>query len=201
MVEVSYTHTWITMGVFSLFLTLIIAFSSLRAVSCKEAVHSVLYLIFTFFSSSVLLLVAGFEVISLMLLVVYVGAVAILFLFVVMMIGSGECEDQVNFFPEKWIGLLLLALYPMFLFMASYEDTIRERVYVSVKDLGVVLYTKYAYLVHLSGVVLLFAMVAAVGITLPKKRNVKRQIVREQVSRSSEIRLLDIASGEGADYS
>ncbi|ACT69009.1 NADH-quinone oxidoreductase subunit J [Neorickettsia risticii] len=188
------------MGILCFLLVLVAIFSSFRVVSCRNVVHAVLYLVLAFFTSSVLLLAAGLEVLSLMLLVVYVGAIAILFLFVVMMLNSDDFKKGVEMSVAKYVGLLFIALLPFFLVLSSYDDTQQERTYVSIKDIGAVLYTDYVYLFHLSGVVLLLAMVAAISIALPSKSDTKCQVVREQISRSSVVRLLNVPSGKGVDY-
>ncbi|AHX10991.1 NADH-ubiquinone/plastoquinone oxidoreductase chain 6 family protein [Neorickettsia helminthoeca str. Oregon] len=181
-------------------LAFVVIFSSIRAVSCRNAVHSVLYLVLTFFTASIVLLASGAEVIAFMLLIVYVGAIAILFLFVVMMLRIDEFDLSVKFSVRKCVGCGILASAFCFWLVDSYTFQGLERPHVSIKDVGLVLYTDYVYLFHLSGVLLLFAMIAAVIITLARKKNVKRQVIREQISRSSEVRLLDVPSGKGVDY-
>ncbi|KYH12221.1 NADH-quinone oxidoreductase subunit J [Neorickettsia sp. 179522] len=188
------------MDILCFLLVLVAIFSSFRAVSCRNVVHAVLYLVLAFFTSSVLLLVSGLEVISLMLLVVYVGAIAILFLFVVMMLNADDFKKGVETSVARYLSLFFIALLPFFFLLASHDDIQQERTYISIKDIGAVLYTDYVYLFHLSGVVLLFAMVAAISIALPSKSGTKFQIVKEQISRSSVVRLLNVPSGKGVNY-
>lgn len=174
--------------VFYIFAVLAIA-SALMVVTQNNPVRCVLFLVLTFFSSSVLWLLQGAEFLSLILILVYVGAVMTLFLFVVMMLNI-DMEVQKN---QLWrylpFGLIIVALLVGLLLVAipqtiqlSHAD-MRSAVenLSNTEQIGMVLYTDYLYAFELAAVILLVAIVAAVGLAHRQLRNTKRQDIKKQI--------------------
>ena len=172
--------------------------SGIAVVSAKNPVHSVLFLIAAFFSAAGLFVLLGAEFLAMLLVIVYVGAVAVLFLFVVMMLDVDFAELRAGFIKNAPIGLIvggivLAELIALFLGRgfgvgverhpaAAAADLGREA--SNTQQLGLILYTKYVYFFEVAGLVLLVAMVGAIVLTLQHKVNVRRQSVAKQVART-----------------
>jgi len=188
-------------------LSTIAVLSGLMVVSARNPVHGVLFLILTFFSSAGLFVLLGAEFLAMLLLVVYVGAVAVLFLFVVMMLDvdfNSLRQDLVRYLPVGGVVALILAIEmgltaaavaargakPLPPGPASISNT---------EQIGRVLYTDYIYYFQAAGLVLLVAMIGAIVLTLRHKPGVKRQDIAAQTARTetSGMRLVTPASGEG----
>jgi len=181
-------------------------------ISARNTVHSVLFLILSFFNAAGLFILLGAEFLAMVLVVVYVGAVAVLFLFVVMMLNIEFQNLKKGFVRHKIlmfaVGSVLLA---EILFVAYHWQSLPGlgHQYTSVPyigqkisnthAIGMVLYTDYIFLFQLAGVVLLIAMIGAIVLTLTKRDGVRRQIVGDQVARtkesSLEIKKVEVGKG------
>jgi len=172
--------------------------SSIMVISARNPVHSVLFLILAFFNAAGLLILMEMEFLSLIFIVVYVGAIAVLFLFVVMMLNVkiSEVEDEVlQYLPVGGtIGLIFLFLiffiiegdFVSFNGQANsiYLDWFQQIDVVSnIETLGQVLYTEYLVYFLLAGVILLVAMVGAIVLTMSTRTSLRRQLIFQQVSR------------------
>ena len=202
------------MAVFSFYLFAIVAVvSGVLVIFARNPVHSVLWLILAFFSAAGLFVLLGAEFVAMLLVIVYVGAVAVLFLFVVMMLDVDFAELRAGMARYLPVGLLIgliLLVQLGFAFGAwAISDTalsLRQAVTPSPAEventaaLGQLLYTKYVLLFQLAGLVLLVAMVGAIVLTLHKRADVKRQDVLAQMYRDPKaaVRLVDIKPGQGA---
>lgn len=170
-------------------------FSSLLVIFAKNPVHSVLFLILAFLNGAGLFVLQGAEFVAMILAIVYVGAVAILFLFVVMMFDVDYRSMKANkgtyiLCGLGVVGLLLVELVSgiyLWKFSERVQDIIPDRVQSTLTNteiIGKVLYTDYFLAFQLSGVVLLVAMIAAIVLTLKNKSTMKHQDVDKQLSRS-----------------
>ena len=167
----------------------------LLVVTARNPVHSVLWLILTFFSAAGLFVLLGAEFLAMLLVVVYVGAVAVLFLFVVMMLDVDFVrlrEGFAKYLPLAVIvaGVLLAEMVMISLVVAqggavaaSTGPAAPNPDATNVEALGRVLYTDYVYIFQAAGIVLLIAMIGAIVLTLRHKPNVRRQDVSRQVGR------------------
>lgn len=184
---------------FYLFAAVTVA-AGVMVVSARNPVHSVLFLILAFFNAAGLFVLMGAEFLAMILVVVYVGAVAVLFLFVVMMLDINYAEMRQGFLQYLpvggLIGLILLIELALvgFSFVASPEVPTPianvpippiEEVH-NTKAIGQVVYTKFAYLFQMAGLVLLVAMVGAIVLTLRQREGVRRQSIGDQIARTRE---------------
>jgi len=187
----------VTLNLFYL-LSGIALISSIMVISARNPVHSVLFLILAFFNAAGLLILMEMEFLSLIFIVVYVGAIAVLFLFVVMMLNVkiSEVEDEVlQYLPVGGtIGLIFLFLiffiiegdFVSFNGQANniYLDWFQQVDVVSnIETFGQVLYTEYLVYFLLAGVILLVAMVGAIVLTMSTRTSLRRQLIFQQVSR------------------
>jgi len=179
--------------VFYLFATLVIGAATLT-ITARNPVHSVLWLILAFFNAAGLMLLVGAEFIAMLLVIVYVGAVAVLFLFVVMMLDIDFAEMRAGFTRYLGFGLLLaivLAVEIVFAVAAWQAGAIQlaERVapmpadLPNVEALGTVLYTRYLYIFEAAGLVLLVAMIGAIVLTHRARKNFRAQQPDRQIRR------------------
>ena len=192
---------------FYVFAFILIA-SAVMVVTARNPVHSVLYLILAFFNAAALFLIAGAEFLAMILIIVYVGAVAVLFLFVVMMLDVDFAQLREGFQRYAPIGavvggilfLELLLVLGAWRFAADAQDLrlapIPDGV-TNTEALGRILYTDHIYLFQLSGLILLVAMIGAIVLTLRDRPGTKRQNVAEQIARSSDVVMAKPALGEG----
>jgi len=179
--------------------------SGLMVISSRNPVHSVLFLILAFFNAAGLFVLLGAEFLAMLLVVVYVGAVAVLFLFVVMMLDINYAELRDGF--QRYLplglgigGLLLIEILFVFFNSENMPQTVPVLNEVSnTRALGLVLYTDYIYLFQLAGLILLVAMIGAITLTLRKRENVRRQSISKQNERSREesIEIVSVTSGSG----
>jgi NADH-quinone oxidoreductase subunit J len=192
---------------FYLFSTVLIA-AAVLVVSARNPVHSVLFLILAFFNAAALFVLLGAEFLAMVLVVVYVGAVAVLFLFVVMMLDIDFVELRQGFLNYLPIGLLIGAVLLGELVILGSTWVALPNVVASnptptnvtnTEALGLVLYTKYVHVFQGAGMVLLVAMIGAIVLTLRHREGVKRQNVRTQVGRRREqaVELRKVRPGEG----
>jgi len=183
--------------------------SAVMVISARNPVHSVLFLILAFVNAAGLFVLLGAEFLAMILIVVYVGAVAVLFLFVVMMLDVDFAELRqgfLNYLPVgALIGVVLLvelllivggwvmsppAVHPASPIAANVSNT---------EALGLVLYTRYVYFFEAAGVILLVAMIGAIVMTLQHKPQVRRQNIAAQVARrrADAIELVKVKPGQG----
>jgi len=196
---------------FYLFAGLCVA-SAFMVIAARNPVHSVLFLILAFVNAAGLFVMMGAEFLAMILIVVYVGAVAVLFLFVVMMLDVDFTELRQGFLNYLPIGALIgvVFLVELLLVVAVWAigpgvpKTITApipppEVYSNTEALGLVLYTRYAYFFQIAGLVLLVAMIGAIVLTLRHKPNVRRQNVADQVARTREsaVELKQVQPGQG----
>ncbi len=196
---------------FYLFSAITIA-AAFMVIATRNPVHSVLFLILAFFNSAGLFVLMGAEFLAMILVVVYVGAVAVLFLFVVMMLDIDFAElrqGRLQYLPVGGlIGLILLVelIFVVGSWALSSEAvaTVAEKTpalgnVTNTEALGRILYTKFVYLFQAAGIILLIAMVGAIVLTLRHKEGVKRQNISAQVARApaTAIEIRKVKSGEG----
>jgi NADH-quinone oxidoreductase subunit J len=194
---------------FYLFAGLCIA-SAFMVIAAKNPVHSVLYLILTFVNAAGLFVLMGAEFLAMILIVVYVGAVAVLFLFVVMMLDVDFAELRqgvLQYLPVgALIGVVLLAelllVVGAWVIGPGVPRAITAAIPTDITNteaLGRVLYTKYIYFFQAAGLVLLVAMIGAIVLTLRHKAGVKRQNIADQVARTKEtaMEIRQVRPGQG----
>jgi NADH-quinone oxidoreductase subunit J len=182
---------------FYVFATVTIASGAMVVVS-RNPVYSVLFLILAFFNAAALFVLIGAEFIAMILIIVYVGAVAVLFLFVVMMLDINMAELREGFTKYVPVGVLIgIVLFAEILFglgVLGSSDTVKGLSQAGVQSLGVentraigrVLYTQYFYVFQVAGLVLLVAMIGAIVLTLRHRPGVRRQRISEQLYRPKE---------------
>ncbi|MBR0938162.1 NADH-quinone oxidoreductase subunit J [Bradyrhizobium jicamae] len=194
---------------FYLFATVCVA-SAVMVIVSRNPVHSVLFLILAFVNAAGLFILMGAEFLGMMLIVVYVGAVAVLFLFVIMMLDVDFVELREGFIQYLPIGIVIggIFMFELLLVVGAWvinpkvAKTITAAIPTNVSNteaLGLVLYTKYVYYFQLAGMVLLVAMIGAIVLTLRHKAKVKRQNINVQNARTPELAmaLRKVASGQG----
>ena len=181
--------------------------SGLMVISSRNPVHSVLFLILAFFNAAGLFILLNAEFLAMLLVVVYVGAVAVLFLFVVMMLDINFSELREGFQRYRPLGLviggiLIAELIATFFEYSDMATTLPAQPGVhNTRALGQLIYTDYIYLFQLAGLILLVAMVGAIALTLRRRSGVRRQVIAEQNSRKRQetVRLAKVQSGKGAE--
>jgi len=186
--------------------------AAFMVISARNPVHSVLYLILTFVNAAGLFILTGAEFLGMILLVVYVGAVAVLFLFVVMMLDVDFAElkqGALQYAPiGALVGLILAAELIVVVGGYSFAPQLASTVAKPTPDiatrhntqaLGDILYTDYIYFFQIAGLVLLVAMIGAIVLTLRHKEGVKRQDISVQVARSpaNAIEIKKVETGKG----
>jgi NADH-quinone oxidoreductase subunit J len=195
--------------VFYLFAGICVA-SAVMVIASRNPVHSVLFLILAFVNASGLFMLMGAEFLAMILVVVYVGAVAVLFLFVIMMLDVDFAELRQGFLEYLPVGLLIGVIFLAELLLVAGGWVLNPSLAKSVvapipsnvsniEALGLVLYTRYVYYFQLAGGVLLVAMIGAIVLTLRHKPSVRRQSIPEQNARTK-AKAMDVrkvASGQG----
>ena len=199
------------MTVFAFYLFAISAITGgLFTVISRQPVHSVLWLILSFLSSAGLFVLLGAEFVAMLLIIVYVGAVAVLFLFVVMMLDVDFAElkaGMAQYLPiALLIGVVLLMQFGLAFGAWTEADqaaALREAVapegVTNTAALGLLIYDQYFMLFQLAGLILLVAMIGAIVLTLRHRRDIKRQNVLEQMWRdpAKAMELKDVKPGQG----
>jgi NADH-quinone oxidoreductase subunit J len=183
--------------------------SATLVITAKNPVHAVLFLILTFFNAAGLFVLLGAEFLAMLLVIVYVGAVAVLFLFVVMMLDVDFAELRAGFIKNAPVGLIvggivlaeLVALFGVYGFelgVGKQLAAVAPEGVSNTKALGLIIYTRYAYFFQGAGLVLLVAMVGAIVLTLRHKEGVKRQSISAQVNRTPEmaVEVVKVAPGQ-----
>ena len=192
---------------FYLFAVVTIA-SAVLVIFSRNPVHSVLWLILAFFNAAGLMLIAGAEFIALLLVIVYVGAVAVLFLFVVMMLDIDFAELRSGFTKNLPFGIIIaLVLLAEVIFAVSAwragpslsGAAPQEKVQPNIVELGQVLYSRFLYPFEIAGLILLVAMIGAIVLTHRKRGDLRTPKVDRQVSRRPDeaVKLSQPGVGEG----
>jgi NADH-quinone oxidoreductase subunit J len=194
---------------FYLFAGILVA-SAFMVIAAKNPVHSVLYLILAFVNAAGLFVMMGAEFLAMILVVVYVGAVAVLFLFVVMMLDVDFAELKQGVLQYLPIGLLtggiflaeLLFVVGAWVIGPSVPKGITAPIPAGISNteaIGLVLYTRYVYFFEISGMILLVAMIGAIVLTLRHKERVKRQSISAQNARTPEMsmKVVKVRQGQG----
>lgn len=185
--------------------------SGVLVISTKNPVHSVLFLILAFFNAAGLFVLLGAEFLAMTLVVVYVGAVAVLFMFVVMMLDINFVEMRQGFLQYLPVGALigLILLGELLVVLGGWAfspeaaalsaaPTPEITQMTNTHAIGALLYTKYIYLFQAAGMVLLVAMIGAIVLTHRQREGVRKQKISEQVVRSpKDVELRDVEVGKG----
>jgi len=173
--------------------SIIIITSSLLVILSKNPIHSVLFLILVFFNTSILFLFSNAEFLAMILLIVNIGAVAVLFLFVVMMLDINITKQRQTFLNYLPIGLFIGFIILMeLIYVVSQSNVnfvktnssyinISNQILENTKIIGNILYTDYFLLFQLSGIILLVAMIGAIYLTLRKRKGIKKQNIYKQI--------------------
>ena len=201
-------------AIFFYFFSIIAVFSAIMVIASKNTVHSVFFLILDFISVSCLFIMIGAEFLGMIMLIVYVGAVAVLFLFVVMMLNVAQQKDE--WFKGKFFkshipfGSLISIIIFLELIIViggwKYKPNLIEtssiqidKNFTNTHALGNIIYTDYIHLFQLAGLILLVAMIGAIVLTYRKRDGVKRQNYFKQVSREKKdsVTLIDAKINKG----
>ena len=194
--------------------SIIAVFSAIMVTISKNTVHSVFFLILDFISISCLFIMIGAEFLGMIMLIVYVGAVAVLFLFVVMMLNVAQQKNQwftsTSSSRHIPIGLLISLIIFLELIIViggwkykpeliSVNSLFIDQNITNTHQIGYVLYTDYIHLFQISGMILLVSMVGAIILTFRKRTGLKRQSYFKQLSREAKdsVDLVDVESGKG----
>lgn len=188
-------------------LSSVVLISAISVIASRNPVHSVLWLILSFFTAAGLLVLIGAEFLAMLLIVVYVGAVAVLFLFVVMMLDVDFSEMRKGFADYIGIGgVIATVLFAEIMVIATSAKFSDGREFdpspgadTNAEALSNVLYTDYLLLFQMAGIVLLVAMIGAIVLTLRHRPDVKRQKVEEQTGRKRDeaVEILNVNPGQG----
>ena len=201
-------------AIFFYVFSIIAVISAIMVTVSKNTVHSVFFLILDFISISCLFIMIGAEFLGMIMLIVYVGAVAVLFLFVVMMLNVAQQKNQWFISKENSshipIGLIISTIIFFELIIVvggwKYKPELLNPTISQVSNeisnthtLGLVLYTDYIHIFQISGMVLLIAMIGAIVLTFRQREGVKKQSYLKQISRerSDGIEVLEVASNKG----
>ncbi|MCJ7558488.1 MAG: NADH-quinone oxidoreductase subunit J [Gammaproteobacteria bacterium] len=196
-----------TQILFYLFATVLVG-AAIGVITARNPVHSVLFLVLAFFNSAVLWLLLGAEFLAIVLVLVYVGAVMVLFLFVVMMLDINVEQAKSGFTRYAPLGLVLLIIMAVELaqviwvrhmgMISADELAPMAADYNNTRELGLLLYTDYFYAFELAAVILLVAIVAAISLTMRRRPGLKVQDIASQVSvrRQDRVRLVKMDSEE-----
>ena len=186
--------------------------SAVMVISARNPVHSVLFLILAFFNSAALFVLVGAEFLAMILVIVYVGAVAVLFLFVVMMLDINFVEMRQGFLHYLPVGGIIGLILLLELVLVAGSWVIAPEVasvaaaptppmteLTNTEALGRLIYTEYIFLFQAAGMILLIAMVSAIVLTLRRREGVRRQVITDQVNRRREdaVELKKITPGSG----
>ena len=200
-------------AIFFYVFSIIAVVSAIMVTVSKNTVHSVFFLILDFISISCLFIMVGAEFLGMIMLIVYVGAVAVLFLFVVMMLNVAQQKNQWFISEENSghipVGLLISAIIFFELIIViggwKYKPDLLEASNLITNEisnthsLGQVLYTDYIHVFQISGMILLIAMIGAIVLTFRQREGVKKQSYLKQISRerSEGVEVLEVASNKG----
>ena len=200
-------------SIFFYFFSIIAIFSSLMVITSRSTINSVFFLILDFISVGCLFIMVGAEFLGMILLIVYVGAVAVLFLFVVMMLNVAQQKNQWFISEENSghipVGLLIsvIIFFELIIVIGGWKykpdlfeitNQITNEI-SNTHSLGQVLYTDYIHIFQISGMILLIAMIGAIVLTFRQREGVKKQSYLKQISRdrSEGVEVLEVASNKG----
>ncbi len=201
-------------SIFFYFFSFIAIISSIMVITSKNTVHSVFFLILDFISISCLFIMIGAEFLGMIMLIVYVGAVAVLFLFVVMMLNVAQQNSEMLHSDSRYthlpIGMIvsLVIFFELIIVLSAWKfkpDLFSVKSIdldlniTNTQSIGNVLYTEYIHLFQLSGMILLVAMIGAIVLTFNKRVGIKRQSYIDQISRekASGVSLVNVESNKG----
>ena len=201
-------------AIFFYIFSIIAVISAIMVTVSKNTVHSVFFLILDFISISCLFIMIGAEFLGMIMLIVYVGAVAVLFLFVVMMLNVAQQKNQWFISKESSghipVGLVIsvIIFFELIIVIGGWKykpDLINstnlfiERGVSNTHSLGQVLYTDYIHVFQISGMILLIAMIGAIVLTFRQREGVKKQSYLKQISRerAEGVEVLEVASNRG----
>ena len=201
-------------SIFFYFFSVVAIISAIMVTASKNTVHSVFFLILDFISISCLFIMIGAEFLGMIMLIVYVGAVAVLFLFVVMMLNVAQQKNQ--WFLSKSssshipVGLIISSIifFELIIVVGGWKykpdlinssNTFLNNEISNTHSLGQVLYTDYIHIFQISGMILLIAMIGAIVLTFRQREGVKKQSYIKQISRerSEGVEVLEVASNKG----
>lgn len=199
--------------IFYMFATVLLI-SAICVVSARQPVHAVLFLILTFLNAASLLLMLGAEYVAMTLIIVYVGAVVVLFLFVVMMLNVDFAAKHQGFAKSIHLAIALGALFFVQVALAIYDgislapqrpeillNGVLEsgKAIANTNAIGQILYTQYFFPFQIGGLILLVAMVGAIVLTMRHSTKVRRQDIYKQISRSRQdgVEVVPVKTGEG----
>ena len=202
------------MHLFFFLFSAITILSAVAVISSRNPVHSVLFLILAFVNAAGIFVLAGAEFLAMILLIVYVGAVAVLFLFVVMMLNVAQQKNQWFAGQESSkhipVGLIIgtLIFFEIIIVIGGWKykpdifdvnNSISQTSMSNTHSLGQILYTDYIHVFQISGMILLVAMVGAIVLTFRQRAGVKRQSYIKQISRERDegVEVLEVKSNEG----
>jgi len=187
--------------------------AGVMVVTSRNPVYSVLFLILAFFNAAGLFVLAGAEFLAMLLIIVYVGAVAVLFMFVVMMLDVTVAEIKKGFRAFLPVGLVVGGIFMAELVFVSIAwtmapENLSHAIAIAAptpdgvqntKALGQLIYTNYVYLFQAAGMILLVAMVGAIVLTHRKRKDSKKQVIAEQLARRAEetVELKKVETGRG----
>ena len=201
-------------AIFFYFFSIIAVVSAIMVTASKNTVHSVFFLILDFISISCLFIMIGAEFLGMIMLIVYVGAVAVLFLFVVMMLNVAQQKNQwfagqqsSRHIPVGFI-ISVLIFFEIIIVIGGWKykpdifdinNSIVEKSISNTHSLGQILYTDYIHVFQISGMILLVAMVGAIVLTFRQRSGVKRQSYIKQISRerAEGVKVLEVPSNKG----
>ena len=204
----------ITHAIFFYFFSIIAIFSAIMVVASKNTVYSVFYLILDFISISCLFIMIGAEFLGMIMLIVYVGAVAVLFLFVVMMLNVSGTKDKqfkrkISYSHISFGSLISLIIFLELIIVVGgwkYKSNIVEissiridKDFTNTHAIGNVIYTDYIHLFQLAGLILLVSMIGAIVLTYRKREGIKKQSYFKQISREKKeaVTLVEVESNKG----
>ncbi len=204
-------------AIFFYFFSIIAVFSAVMLTVSRNTVYSVFFLILDFISISCLFIMIGAEFLGMIMLIVYVGAVAVLFLFVVMMLNvaqqkneSLKIEESRSYFPVAVIVSVVILLELLFVIGGwKYKPDLQNAISLQINDqvtnthsIGNIIYTEYIHLFQLSGIILLVSMVGAIALTFRKREGVKTQSYFKQISRerNEAVKLVEVKSNKGINF-
>ena len=200
-------------AIFFYIFSIIAVVSAIMVTVSKNTVHSVFFLILDFISISCLFIMIGAEFLGMIMLIVYVGAVAVLFLFVVMMLNVAQQKNQWFISMENSghipVGLLIsvIIFFELIIVIGGWKykpdlfeaNNLITNEITNTHSLGQVLYTDYIHIFQISGMILLVAMIGAIVLTFRQREGVKKQSYLNQISRerSEGVEILEVASNKG----
>ncbi len=196
----------LSMAFFFYLFAILSILSAIYVISVRNPVHAVLFLIFTFVNSTVLFILLGAEFIAMILLIVYIGAVAVLFLFVVMMLDIDYIKLRQGFTKHLVLSTILSVVFFLVISFIILNSALNINNGINysmnnMKAIGDLLYTDYMYAFHLSGILLLTAIVGTIALaSQDKKKGIKRQNVLKQLTQSSSVRLVKAKFGKGVKW-